>query len=97
MADEARQHREIMSAAGQSLVRNRDYGGRRAGSIGRRSAALKRDFLFRKLIRVMLAAGGIVFAAMVAGIILNGIGWTGIIVAMLALVVAVGVLGAFPR
>lgn len=97
MANEARQHREIMSAAGQSLVRNRDYGGRRGGSIGRRAAALKRDFLFRKLIRVMLAAGGIVFASMVAGIILGGIQWTGIIVAMLALVVAVGVLGTFPK
>ncbi|MFM5883816.1 MAG: hypothetical protein ACKOQ3_00535, partial [Novosphingobium sp.] len=75
----------------------RDFGGRRVVSIGRRSAAIKRDYLFRKLVRVMLAIGAIVFAAMVAGLILDGIGWGGIIVSMLAMVVAVGVFGSFPR
>lgn len=97
MAGEAGQHSQIMAAAGQSLVRNRDYGGRRGGSIGRRSAALKREHLFRKALRTVLALGGIVFAAMVAGLILDGIGWGGIIVTMLAMVVAVGVFGAFPK
>ncbi|MDE2437283.1 MAG: hypothetical protein KGM49_13590 [Sphingomonadales bacterium] len=96
MTGEAHQHQQIMRAAGTSLA-NQRAGGRRVASIGRRSAAMKRDYLLRKLVRIMLAVGGIVFATMVAGIALNGIGWTGIIVAMLAIVVAVGVFGAFPR
>ncbi|WP_296674676.1 hypothetical protein [Novosphingobium sp.] len=96
MAGEAHQHQQIMRAAGTSLVTQR-AGGRRAGSIGRRSAALKRDHLFRKLVRISLAVGGIVVAAMVAGLILDGIGWTGIIVTMLAMVGAVSLLGTFPR
>ncbi|MBS0480716.1 MAG: hypothetical protein JSR96_00920 [Proteobacteria bacterium] len=96
MSGEAHQHQQIMRAAGTSLAGQR-AGGRRIASIGRRSAAMKRDYLFRKLVRIMLAVGGVVFAAMAAGVILNGIGWTGIILAMLAMVVAIGVFGTFPR
>ncbi|MDE2411011.1 MAG: hypothetical protein KGM18_04455 [Sphingomonadales bacterium] len=96
MSGEAHQHQQIMRAAGTSLV-NQRAGGRRVASIGRRSAAMKRDYLFRKLVRMMLAVGAILFAAMVAGVIVNGIGWTGIIVTMLAIIVAVGVFGSFPR
>lgn len=97
MTGEAHQHQQIMRAAQTSLVNNRDFGGRRVASIGRRSAAMKRDHLFRKLIRMFLAVGGIVLAAMVAGVVLNGIGWSGIIMAMVAIIVAVGVFGAFPK
>lgn len=97
MPGEAHQHQEIMRAAGTSLVNNRDFGGRRAGSIGRRSAALKRDHLFKKLVRVLLALGGVVVAAMIAGLVLDGIGWTGIIVALLAMVGAVAFFSTFPR
>lgn len=97
MAGEAHQHQQIMRAAGTSLVNNRDFGGRRAGSIGRRSAAIKRDHLFKKLVRAMLALGGVVVAAMVAGLVLDGIGWTGIIVTMLAMIGAVAFFSTFPR
>lgn len=86
----------ILRQARQSLV-NQRAGGRRAGSIGRRSAALKREHLFRKLVRTVLAVGAIVFAAMVAGLVIDGIGWGGIIVSLLAMVVAVGVFSTFPR
>ena len=44
----------ILRQARQSLQHQR-AGGRRAGSIRRRSAALKRDHAFRKLVRVLLA------------------------------------------
>lgn len=97
MAGEAHKHQEIMRAAGTSLVNNRDFGGRRAGSIGRRSAAIKRDHLFKKLVRVLLALGGVVVAAMVAGLVLDGIGWTGIIITMLAMIGAVAFFSTFPR
>ncbi|MFM5885156.1 MAG: hypothetical protein ACKOQ3_07515, partial [Novosphingobium sp.] len=87
----------ILRQARQSLVNNRDFGGRRVVSIGRRSAAIKRDHLFRKLVRAMLALGGVVIAATVAGLVLDGIGWTGIIVTMLAMIGAVAFFAIFPR
>ena len=97
MASPAHDSDRTLREARQSLVNNRDYGGRRAVSIGRRSAALKREHMFRKLVRTMLAVGAVVFGAMVAGLILDGIGWTGVIVSMLAIVVAMGVFSTFPR
>lgn len=96
MAGEANQSDLILQQARQSLS-NQRAGGRRAGSIGRRSAALKREHAFRKLVRVLLAVAGVIFAAMVAGLVLDGIGWTGVIVTMLAIVVAAGVFSSFPR
>ena len=96
MAGEANQSDLILRQARQSLS-NQRAGGRRRGSIGRRSAALKREHAFRKLVRVLLAVAGVIFAAMVAGLVLDGIGWTGVIVTMLAIVVAAGVFSSFPR
>ncbi len=96
MAGEAHRSDVILREARQSLV-GQQAGGRRAGSIGRRSAALKRAHAMRKLLRVVIAIGGIAFAAMVAGVVLDGIGWTGIILAMLAMIIAVGLFGSFPR
>lgn len=96
MAGEARNSDLILQQARQSLA-NQRAGGRRTVSIGRRSAAMKRDYWFRKLVRVMLAIGGIVVAAMVAGMVLGGIQWTGVILTMLVIVVAMGVFSTFPR
>lgn len=96
MSSPAHDSDAILRGARQSLVRNRDYGGRR-NSIGRRSAALKREHLLRKLVRVGMATGAILFGAMVAGLIIDGIGWTGIIVTILAIVAATTFFSAFPR
>ena len=96
MAGEANQSDLILRQARQSLS-NQRAGGRRAGSIGRRSAALKREHAFRQLVRVLLAVAGVIFAAMIAGLVLDGIGWTGVIVTMLAIVVAAGVFSSFPK
>lgn len=96
MADEARNSDLILTQARQSLAHQR-AGGRRAGSIGRRSAAMKREHAYRKLIRIGLATGAIVIAAMIAGLVIDGIGWTGIIVTMLAIIAATTLFGAFPR
>jgi hypothetical protein len=92
----AHQSDQILREARQSLSHQR-AGGRRSGSIGRRSAALKRDHALRKLVRVGIATGVIVFGAMVAGLIIDGIGWTGIISAMLAIVAAIAFFGSYPR
>ncbi len=87
-----------MSAAGRSLAVNREGGyHRRAGSIGQGSSRLKAQHLVKKLKRILLAIGGIVIAAMVAGLIVGGIGFTGIMIAMLAIVAAVIGLAFFPR
>ncbi len=96
MAGEARQSDLILQQARQSLV-SQQAGGRRAGSIGRRSAALKREHTMRKALRAVMALGAIIFAAMVAGLILDGIGWTGVIMTMLAMVVALGVFSNYPK
>ena len=96
MAGESHSSEVILRNARQSLVNNRDFGGRR-NSIGRRSAALKREHLTRKLVRAVVVIGGIWLAASVAGLILDGIGISGIIMALLATVVAVGVFGRYPK
>lgn len=96
MANEAQQSELIMRQARQSLVQQR-AGGRRGGSIGRRAAAMKRQHAMRKALRVVLAVGAILLGAMVTGLVIDGIGWTGIILTLLAAVVAVGVFSAFPR
>lgn len=95
MAGEARESDLILRQARQSLA-NQRAGGRR-NSIGRRSAALKREHALRKLVRIGMATGAIVFAAMVAGLIIDGIGWTGIITAILAIVAAIAFFGSYPR
>jgi hypothetical protein len=96
LAGESRNSDLIITQARQSLAHQR-AGGRRVASIGRRSAAMKRQHAFRKLGRIGLAIAGIWLAMMVAGVVLDGIGWTGIIMAIVAAVVAVGVFGRYPR
>ena len=95
MAGEAQNSEVILRQARQSLT-NQRAGGRRVVSIGRRSAALKRQHLKKKLARIGLALVGVYFAATVAGLVLDGIGWTGVIVTLLASVIAVGLFGSYP-
>jgi Mg2+/Co2+ transporter CorB len=83
-------------AEARSSLNNQRAGGRR-NSIGRRSAALKREHRFRKILRIFMAVVAIWVAAIAAGLILDGIGWTGIIVSMLAIFAAVTVFGRYPR
>lgn len=96
MPGEAKNSDLILRQAKQSLVNNRDYGGRR-NSIGRRSAALKREHAARQIKRALATVGAIVFAAMVAGLILDGIGITGVLVTMLAIFGAMSFFVAVPK
>lgn len=96
MAGESRESNLILAQARQSLVRNRDFGGRR-NSIGRRAAAIKREYRLRKLVRVGVATGAIIFGAMVAGLVIDGIGWTGVLLTMLSIVAAVAFFSSYPR
>lgn len=86
---------QVMAAARRSLA-NQRAGGRR-NSIGRRSAALKRAHAVRQVKRALMAIGAILFAAVAVGVVIDGIGWGGIIVTMLAIFAAVAALALFPR
>ena len=85
-----------LSQARQSLNDQR-AGGRRVGSIGRQSAALKRGHVLRKLGRIGLVIAGIWVAASIAGLIIGGIGWTGIILTVMATAIAFVVLARYPK
>lgn len=96
MAGEAADHAAILRAAQASLDFQVDGGRRRARSIGRHSAELKRRHAAAKLLRIALAVVAIVIATGVVGSVLHGLGLFGVAAAVLAIVVAIMVLGAGP-
>jgi hypothetical protein len=97
MAGDAADHTQIMRAAGASLAFQQQGGRRSGGSIGQRSAELKRQHLLRKLVRASLAVGVILFVATVSGVVIGGIGLGGFVLTLFAVIAAVGFLAAFPR
>ncbi|OZA60190.1 MAG: hypothetical protein B7X78_08205, partial [Sphingomonadales bacterium 39-62-4] len=84
----------ILASAGQSLANNR-AGGRR--SIGQRSAELKRQHIGKKAARMAMAVGVIMVAAMAAGLVLDGIGFTGVMILALSIVAALWFFATFPK
>lgn len=88
MAGEAHQSDAILRGARQSLAQQR-AGGRRTVSIGRRSAALKRQHALKKARGFALTMLGIVAAVVAAGLVLDGIGFAGVMLAFAAVVAAV--------
>ncbi len=67
------------------------------GSIGQGSAKLKRKHWLKKARNIAIAVAVIFAAVTAAGIVLEGIGFVGIVVAFFALLAAFGVFGTFPR
>ena len=103
MAESATDSSRILAEARASLQRQQ-AGGRRATvtlgggrSIGRRSAELKRLHFARKAARMAFAVMAILFAALVTGLVIDGIGFTGIVLTFLAIVGAIALLGTYPR
>jgi hypothetical protein len=84
-----------LSQAGDSLARQR-AGGRRLEPIGQRSAELRKRHWQRKVARVVAAVVAILVAAMAAGLVLNGIGFTGVMLTGLAILAAVVLFSVFP-
>lgn len=98
MSDTTRQSDDILSAASRSLQVQRDGGTHRpAESIGRGSAQLKASALLKRLRNIVIAVVGIVVAASVAGFILDGIGFWGIMLTFLALIAVAGGFSIFPK
>lgn len=85
-----------LTEARASLSRQQ-AGGRRVQSIGRRSADIRRQHRLRKATRIGIAVGAIIIAAIAAGLILNGIGFAGIMLTLLAMIIAVFVFASFPK
>ena len=84
-----------LTEARAALSRNR-AGGRRLVPIGKRSAELRKRHALRKAGRVVAAVAAILVAALVAGLILDGIGFTGVMLTFLAIAAAVVIFSVFP-
>ncbi len=92
MADSTSDSDRILQNARSSLQVQREGGyHRRAGSIGQGSRQLKTRHFTKKLIQIALGIVGIFIAAGVAGAILNGIGFWGVMVSVLAIILLFGV------
>lgn len=96
MTSPAHDSDRTLTEARASLVRQQ-AGGRRTISIGKRSAEIRRQHMLRKAARIGAAVGAIIIAAMAAGLILDGIGFAGVMVTFFAMVGAVLLFGSFPR
>jgi hypothetical protein len=83
----------------RAVLRDNQAGGRhrRAVSVGRGSADLKRKNLMTRIKLIGGSLIAIVLAASVAGIVIDGIGFTGIMIAFLAVVAATFLFSNFPR
>ena len=86
---------------GRALVRDNQAGGRhrraRGQSIGRGSAELRRKNLMTRIKLIGGSLVAIVLAAMVAGLVIDGIGFTGIMIAFLAVVAATFLFSNYPK
>lgn len=90
MADSTQDSDRIMANASRSLQTNREGGyHRRGGSIGEGSKKLKSRHLGKKIRNIVLAIGAIFVAASVAGLVIDGLGFVGVMVTFLALIGAV--------
>jgi hypothetical protein len=98
MADTTRQSEVILRQAKTSLATQREGGyHRRAGSIGRGSASLKTKHLKKKLGRILLAVAGVWLAASVIGLVIDGLGFAGLMAAVIATAAALYVFGNYPK
>jgi hypothetical protein len=87
---------EILADARRSLAVQR-AGGRRLQPIGRRSAERRRRHASSKAVRMAIAVALIAVATIGAGLVLGGIGITGLFFAVLGGIVALIVLARWPR
>ena len=97
MADSTHQSDHIIRAAGQSLAHQRAGGRRAGGSIGKGSAKLKLGHWRKKLGRILLAVAAIWIGASVVGAVIDGIGFTGLMMGFLATLGAVFLFGRYPK
>lgn len=98
MADSTHDSDRILASAKSSLTHQRAGGRRVAGkSIGKGSARLKREHLTGKLLRVAMALSAIVVAAMGFGLFVSALGFEGLFITVLLMVVTAFLLLRYPR
>lgn len=94
----ASQSDRILAEARQSLVRQREGGRRVTGrAIGQRSAEVRRRHIGRKVARVAMAVSVVLLGALVAGLVIDGIGFTGLVVTFFAVLAAIWFFSTYPR
>ena len=99
MADTTAESDRILRAAKTSLAVQRDGGTHRPGpkSIGRGSADAKRKMWLARLRNLAIAVVKIWIGAGIAGAILNGIGFWGVMAVIIATCLAVALFSSFPK
>jgi len=98
MPDSTRESDQILAAANRSLQVQRDGGTHRpAKSVGQGSAAAKRKNWLNRAKYFAGAVVAILVSASVAGIVLDGIGFTGVMMVALAVMAAAYVFTNFPK
>ena len=97
MAGEAQNHDQILAEARRSLVDQRMGGRRRQAPIGRGSAELRQRNLMTRIKLIGGSLLAIVAAALAVGIVIDGIGFTGIMIAFLAVVACTFLFSNFPK
>lgn len=98
MGDLTRDSERIIQDARTVRDDNRSGGRhRRVPSIGAGSAKIKRDLWTRRIRNVLIALFGIWVAAGVAGMVIDGIGFAGVMAVLVASVIAIAVLGNYPK
>lgn len=95
MTDSTHDADRIMADGRRSLVAQR-AGGRRVVPIGQGSRRLRAEHRRRKLRNIAVAVVAILAAAMVAGLMLDGIGFAGIVAVVFALIATGVLLGKYP-
>ena len=89
-------HSDRTLAEARSALSRQRAGGRRAAPIGKRSAELRKRHALRKAGRVVMAVVAILVAALAAGLVLDGIGFAGVMLTFVAIVAAVVIFSVFP-
>lgn len=98
MNDTTKQSDQILGAASQSLATQRAGGTHRPGeSIGQGSAGAKRKNWLNRAKYFAGAVLTIFISASVAGLVLDGIGFTGVMMVALAVMAAAFVFGNYPK
>ncbi len=98
MQDTTTQSDQILSAAGKSLQVQREGGTHRPGdSIGKGSAGAKRKNWLKRAKYFAGAILTILVTASIAGVVLDGIGFTGVMMVALAVMAAAFVFGNYPK
>jgi len=99
MAEDLTQQSERILTEGRALVRDNQAGGRHraSASIGRGSASLKTRNLLRRAGFFGAALLTILVAVSAAGLVLNGIGFAGVVIAFFAVIAAAILFANFPK